>query len=258
MELAPEIAAYFIAREPAGPPPASRAGEGPLLGKSRPRPAAATRRWSGDAWLGLRQGSGAPLAAAEPSYGRSQAGAVLRYRLAPSNGHRPILYARATSALADPREREVAAGFAGRPLSGLPLSVAGEMRISQVPAGREVRPAAFAVTELPPARLPFGLHGEAYAQAGYVVGRFATPFVDGQARLDMRVTRLGKEGEVRAGGGVWGGAEKHAGRLDVGPSAALSFLLGETQSRVAVDYRFRVAGDAAPKSGPALTFSAGF
>ena len=50
----------------------------------------------------------------------------------------------------------------------------------------------------------------------------------------------------------------HAARLDVGPSAMVSFRLGEAQSRVAVDYRLRVAGDAAPASGPALTFSAGF
>jgi hypothetical protein len=101
------------------------------------------------------------------------------------------------------------------------------------------------------------MRGEGYAQAGYVGGRFATAFVDGQARIDRLVARLGKS-EVRAGAGVWGGAQKHAARLDVGPSATASFRLGETQSRVALDYRVRIAGDAAPKSGPALTISAGF
>jgi hypothetical protein len=234
------------------------AGEQPLLGRNAARRAVALSRWSGDGWLLLRGGSSGPLTAVGPSYGRSQTGAVLRYRLAESSGHRPVVYVRATRALQGPPETEVAAGLAARPFARLPVSVAGELRVTEGSAGREVRPAAFAVTELPPARLPGGLRAEVYAQAGYVGGRVATPFVDGQARIDAPVARLGKDAEVRAGGGVWGGAERHAARLDVGPSAMVSFRLGEAQSRVAVDYRLRVAGDAAPASGPALTFSAGF
>jgi len=103
----------------------------------------------------------------------------------------------------------------------------------------------------------FGVRGEAYVQAGYVGGRFATAFVDGQARAERRVARLG-EAEITAGTGAWGGAQKGAGRLDIGPTAAVSFRLGEARGRVAADYRFRVAGEAEPKSGPALTLSAGF
>jgi hypothetical protein len=258
MELAPEIAAYFIAQPPDPAPARTLAGEQPLLGRNAARRAVALSRWSGDGWLLLRGGSSGPLTAVGPSYGRSQTGAVLRYRLAESSGHRPVVYVRATRALQGPPETEVAAGLAARPFARLPVSVAGELRVTEGSAGREVRPAAFAVTELPPARLPGGLRAEVYAQAGYVGGRFATAFVDGQARIDAHVARLGKDGEVRAGGGVWGGAERHAARLDVGPSAMVSFRLGEAQSRVAVDYRLRVAGDAAPASGPALTFSAGF
>jgi hypothetical protein len=125
-------------------------------------------------------------------------------------------------------------------------------------AGSEVRPAAFAVTELPPARLPLGFRAELYAQAGYVGGRFATAFADGQVRVDRQVVPIGENAELRVGGAVSGGAQKHAERLDVGPSAAVSFRLGEANSRLALDYRFRVAGDAEPRSGPALTFSAGF
>jgi hypothetical protein len=258
MELPPEVVAYFVASgRLIGPAPALTAGP-PPISRTAARPAAAGRRWTGDAWLLARNGTNGPLAAAEPSYGRSQAGAVLRYRLAPESGHRPLAYLRTTRALAGPRESEVAAGLAARPLVGVPVSVAGEVRVSQGPARREIRPAAFAVTELPPARLPLGLRAEAYAQAGYVGGRFATAFVDGQARIDAPVTRLGSAAQVRVGGGVWGGAQKHAARLDVGPSASLSFRLGETQSRVAIDYRVRVAGSARPRSGPALTISAGF
>jgi hypothetical protein len=256
MELPPEIAAHFApARTPAAPLLAS--GQ-PLTGRIA-RPPANGSRWSGDGWLLLRDDRRGPLAAGVPSYGRSQAGAVLRYQLAPASGHRPVAYARATRALAGPREAEAAAGLSARPLAGVPLSLAAEVRVSEGLAGREVRPAAFAVTELPPAELPLGLRAEGYAQAGYVGGRFATAFIDGQARLDRRLARLDEdEDEVRAGAGVWGGAQEHAARLDVGPSATASFRLGATRSRVALDYRVRVAGDARPKSGPALTISAGF
>jgi hypothetical protein len=259
MELPPEIAAYFVA--PGGgaslaPELATSAPSPP--GKAAIRPMTVAGRWSGDAWLMLRNGSSGPIAVAGPSYGRSQAGTVLRYRLAPSNGHRPLAYVRTTRALAGPREDEIATGLSARPIAGLPLRVAGEVRVSEGSAGRELRPAAFAVTELPPAKLPLGLRAEAYAQAGYVGGRYATAFIDGQARIDGRITRLGAAAEVRAGAGVWGGAQSHAERLDIGPSATVNFRLGAARSRVALDYRVRVAGDAAPQSGPALTISAGF
>jgi hypothetical protein len=247
MEIPPEAAARR-----AGPPPDTLAAGTPS--DSAP----AIGRWSGDAWLLVRNGSSGPLTLGTPAYGRSQAGAVLRYRLAPASGHRPAVYARVTRALAGSRETEVAAGLSARPLAGLPVSVAGEMRVREGPAGREVRPAAFAVTELPPANLPRGLRAEGYLQAGYVGGHFATAFIDGQARIDAPVVRLAADTPVRVGGGVWGGAQKHAARLDVGPSAAVDFRLGDTLSRVALDYRVRVAGDAEPKSGPALTISAGF
>jgi hypothetical protein len=64
---------------------------------------------------------------------------------------------------------------------------------------------------------------------------------------------------VRAGAGAWGGAQKGASRLDLGPAATMGLGLGASASaRLALDWRFRVTGDAAPSSGPALTLSAGF
>jgi len=233
------------------------AGQKVLLGTTVSR-VQGIRRWSGDGWLYFRRDRVGPLATGEPFYGRSQAGAVLRYSLAPSSRHRPVGYLRVTQALAGPAEDELAAGLAARPFGGLPVSVAAELRVTAEKEGREMRPAVFAVTELPPIGLPFGWLGEAYAQAGYVGGRFATAFVDGQARVDARLANLGRGAQLRVGGGIWGGAQKHAARLDIGPGATVAFRLGEAQARLALDYRVRVAGDAEPRSGPALTFSAGF
>lgn len=253
-ELPAMLLAYLRAPTPgAGVPAASP----PLLAVREPGVA----RWSADAWLLLRGETTAPVPAGLPSYGRSQTGGVLRYLLAPASARRPQAYARANAALAGPRDEELAAGLSARPLPGLPLRVAAEVRLGRTAEGTDVRPAAYAVTELPPFRLPAGARGEAYLQAGYVGGRFATAFVDGQGRAERPVARFGpgKQGaELTAGAGVWGGAQKGAARLDVGPTAALTFRLGEVRGRVAADYRLRIAGDAQPASGPALTISAGF
>lgn len=217
------------------------------------------KRWSVDGWLLLRQGGVGTTAAGlpSPSYGASQAGAVIRYRLAPASAHRPALYLRASSAVQAPRGEELALGLSARPLAGVPVALQAELRATQQARGTTWRPAVGAVTELPRFDLPAGLSGEVYAQAGYVGGPGASAFVDGQLRIERRLARLGR-GELRAGLGAWGGAQKGANRVDVGPSATLDFPLGGGQGRVSADWRLRAAGNAAPKSGPAITLSAGF
>lgn len=220
-----------------------------------------TARWSGDAWLLLRDGSKGFTLPAGPvpsaAYGASQAGAVLRYRLDPVSARRPELYVRATTALHRPRGEELAAGFAIRPLAGVPVAALVEGRATRIVSGTVVRPAAALVTELPPADLPLGLHGEAYAQAGYVGGRYATGFADGQGRIEKRIVSA-SGWQLRAGAGAWGGVQKGARRIDVGPTATLDLPLGSASGRLAADWRFRIGGNAAPSSGPAITLSAGF
>lgn len=206
----------------------------------------------------MRRGGGAAnLGPGVGTYGASQAGAVLRYRLAPGTPYRPTAYFRASAALGGPLEREAAAGLSARPIEGLPVFVAIEGRVGQFGRRTLVRPAVMAVTELPPVALPLDARGEFYLQAGYVGGVGATAFVDGQIRADRRVVALGAL-ELRAGGGVWGGMQRGAERLDIGPSATVAIAHGPASARVAFDWRFRVAGSAEPSSGPALTISAGF
>jgi len=81
--------------------------------------------------------------------------------------------------------------------------------------------------------------------------------VDGPAWVDRSLASVG-DFDLRAGAAAWGGAQDDGERLDIGPTASVTFRLGDTRGRVAADYRFRVAGDAEPASGPALTLSAGF
>lgn len=234
---------------PSAAPPVATAGPA-----AWPKPPG---RWSADGWLLLRGDSATPAAAAGPSYGRSQVGAVLRYDLAPESDRRPSAYLRTSSALAGARERQFAAGLSFRPLREIPLRVAAEARVVETTAGTSLAPAVHAISELPRISLPLDLRGEAYLQGGYVAGRYETAFVDGQARVEKPLASIGA-GELSVAGGAWGGAQEGSARLDAGPSVAAVVPLGKAYGRLAIDYRFRVAGDAAPASGLALTLSAGF
>ena len=221
-------------------------------------------RWSLDSWAFWRQGSAStPVSQGRvPIYGASQAGAVLQYRFAPSSRHDPRLYARAYRALVRRGESEGALGASLRPLGGLPLRLAGEVRYTDAAFFNDVRPAAYAVTELAPLRLPFGTALEAYGQAGWVGGPGETAFADGQASVTRELPALGRATGDRLrlslGAGAWGGAQRDAERVDVGPTLRLDTRIGQVPARVSVDWRLRVAGDASPGAGVAATVSAGF
>lgn len=245
------------------------AGNAPFLPAARDaqaatKPSAGPGRWSLDTWAFQRQGSeAAPVSQGRvPVYGASQAGAVVQYRLARTGRYDPRLYLRAYQANVPGGESEVAFGASLRPLARIPLRLAGEARYTTGPLGGEIRPAAYAVTEFDPVRLPMGTRLEAYGQAGWVGGAGATPFADGQAviiRAMPVVGRLSRDAvRMSFGAGVWGGAQRDAQRLDIGPTLRFDVKVGRVPTRVSVDYRQRVAGDAAPVSGMAATISAGF
>ena len=65
-------------------------------------------------------------------------------------------------------------------------------------------------------------------------------------------------GEVSGGAAAWGGAQKDAERIDLGPSVRFDLSIGEAPARLSVDYRQRVAGEAEPPSGVVVTLSTRF
>jgi hypothetical protein len=132
-----------------------------------------------------------------------------------------------------------------------------EVRATRSQGQTEVRPAVIAVTEIAPVALPLGLTGEGYGQAGWVGGRYATAFADGQARVMRELATAGST-RLRIGAGAWGGAQKFAERLDIGPTIEAEFDTGAVVARLAVDYRVQVAGKASPGDGVAVTLSTGF
>jgi hypothetical protein len=241
--------------------PATRYGEpAALLGGRLGRLIGDPARWSMDAWALIRDnGDKIPSAGTLPAtYGASQAGAVLRYRLSLRDRRQLTAYLRTTSTVGGLSETSAALGLSARPLPAVPILAAVEGRVTEQGGMRRVQPAAMAVTALPPLALPGSLRAEVYAQGGYVGGRYATPFADGQIRVDRPLATLGRI-EARVGAGAWGGIQKGASRLDAGPGATVSMPLSpKVFGRFAVDWRFRVAGNAEPDSGPALTVAAGF
>lgn len=241
----------------AGPPVRAPPGEVPKTG-------ARTARWSADGWVLVRGGESAPsLVSGVSSYGGSQGGAVLRYALAPASPLRPRAYVRVSSALGSTvRQSEGAFGLALRPLRHVPVTVMGELRLQQGTGALRSRPVVMAVSELPPVRLPLGSEGEFYAQGGWAGGRDATAFYDMAATVQRPIAELLSGLALRVGGGVWSGGQRGAVRLDLGPRIEVHGLFGPPARRigvrVGVDWRFRVAGEAQPGSGPAVTVAAGF
>lgn len=239
---------------PPAPPPAAADPTVPV--KDDPR-------WSSERWLLMRRGSGAAAQApGAASYGASQAGAVARYRFGSGGQDSAYGYLRTSLAINAPgKDKEIAIGLGGRPLAKLPLRVLAEARLqdtSQSPT--RVRPVVTVVTELPWHNLPLGFRAEAYGQAGYAGGRDSTAFFDAQGLADHPVKRLLPIGkDLRVGAGFWAGGQKGAVRLDVGPRVSFALDLGEeVPSRIALDWRFRVAGNARPGSGPAITVASSF
>lgn len=221
-------------------------------------------RWSFDSWAFLRQGSNSLNSSQgrAPVYGASQLGATLQYRLAPTSSHDHKAYIRAYRALVSGGETELAVGLAARPVPSVPVRVQVEARLTNNAFGTELRPAIIAITELRAQKLPVGLKAETYAQGGYVGGAADTGFVEGQVAVTREVKNFDlsvtKSARLSVGAAAWGGAQRDAQRIDLGPSVRLDLAIGEVPARVSVDWRERVAGDAEPGSGVAATISTRF
>lgn len=236
----------------------------PYAARPVPRPAANPDRWFLDAYTFYRQGSSSlsPSQGRAPVYGASQVAANLQYRFAPGSRRDPRAFVRGYQALVQDGETELAAGLSARPLARVPLRVAGEVRAVRNPLGTDIRPAGYAVSELPPQRLPLRLLLETYGAAGYVGGEAATYFAEGQAAVTREIVSIDGPGDrpmrLSIGGAAWGGAQKDAQRVDVGPTVRLDLNVGQVPARISVDWREQVAGDAAPDSGVAATVSTRF
>lgn len=200
-------------------------------------------RWALSTWL-VARGNGGTAAAPGGQIGGGQAGARLAFLLAPRQ--RLAAYARAATPLRGPG-REAALGLEWQP-GRAPVRLVAERRFGLDGQGGGTGLGAIAGID----KAWRGIRLEAYGQAGVVLRRRTDPYADGAAR-GLREVQSGPV-RVALGGGAWGAAQRDAQRLDIGPSAALQVR----NLRFALDWRQRVAGEARPGSGLALTLGADF
>jgi hypothetical protein len=214
-------------------------------------------RWSLAAWIVAREGDGPQSAVGGPAtLGGSQAGVRLARTLDRDGTISAFL--RLTVPPRAVRGSDAALGLSWRPARALPVSVNVEQRIA---LGRDARsaPAAYLVAGVNDLGLPHGFRIDAYGQAGAVGVKHPQAFVDGAASVERRIGTVGGA-PLSAGAMVAGAAQPGAARIDIGPRLSLRFPVGgaENNSRLSLDWRERVAGDAAPGSGLALTLAGDF
>ena len=138
------------------------------------------------------------------------------------------------------------------PLPSIPVRILAERREGIGSDGRS----AFALLAhggVSNQRLAGPVIVDAYAQIGIVGLKSRDGFADGALRLSVPVVS-----RVSLGVGTWGAVQPGLSRVDVGPQLSYQLPALGREFRLSADWRVRVAGNAAPGSGPALTLSTDF
>ena len=199
------------------------------------------------AWALLRGEPGPAGLATGGTLGGSQAGARLTYNVS------PLLAAtlRSSSPVGGARGGEVAGGIKLTPFRSIPISLTAERRqaIGSTGGGRSAF-AMFLEGGVYQRPIAWGFNLDGYAQGGVVGIRSRDLFADGGFTLTRPVY-----GRFSAGVGMWGGVQPGLYRVDAGPRVSMKV---RNTMRVHLDWRQRVAGNAEPGSGPAVTLAADF
>ena len=198
-------------------------------------------------WALLRGAPGVGSLASGGTLGGSQAGARLTYAF----NHWVAASLRTTSPVGGSRGAEVAGGVRLTPFRSIPFSITAERRqaISPHGGGRSAF-AVFVEGGLYRQPMPLDFNLDAYVQAGVVGLNRRDLFADGAMTFTRPVW-----GRFSAGFGVWGGAQPGIYRVDAGPRLSIRI---RDNIHAHVDWRQRLAGNAEPSSGPALTLAADF
>jgi hypothetical protein len=201
------------------------------------------------AWALVRGTQGAPIGpsslASGGNLGGSQAGARLTYAL-----NRQVAASLRTSSDLGRRGFEVAGGVRVRPLVSVPVWITAERRQRVGQFGGRDAFAIFAEGGLYQRPLPWQFSLDAYFQGGIVGLKSRDYFLDGAVAVTRPVYK-----NFSAGFGLWGGAQPGLYRVDVGPRVSMKV---RNNVRVHFDWRQRLAGNASPGSGPAITLGADF
>lgn len=210
-----------------------------------PPPNGGTSRFSGSAWSLARSAGGGPGLANGGQLGGSQVGARVFYAPGPKT---MALTGRVSAPLGTRLGREASVGVA---LRGKTVGVIVEHRFALDRGGRDA-PSVTVYGGVSEISLGGGIRLDGYAQAGVVGVTRPAGFIDGAIRLERTVAE-DRNSRLSAGIALTGGAQPGVSRLDIGPQLVARVPVGSTAVRVSAEWRQRIAGHAAPGSGPAVT-----
>jgi hypothetical protein len=216
-------------------------------------PSRITSRLSGDLWLFTRSANN-PLSAA--NLGESQAGGRFKFSMF-SNPRRPTISASMRFATplkgVDP---EISPGISIKTGQNLPIEFIVERRI-RTNNGNKDQWTLLIATGVSERDIGQGLSLEGYGQAGFVGTKKTIPFAQLGAGLHRSV--LDQKGlQLKAGAGFWIDQQNSSGRVDIGPEVVALIKAGDRPLRLSGQWRIKVAGNAEPGSGPALSIATSF
>lgn len=237
----------FAETQPVAAPEVSVAATPISRGAASVEPRHERSEWSASGWLLVRGGGGSGLVPA-PSLGGDQIGARIAWT--PVNGAGFSGFVRAAAPLRG-AGREVTVGVEWQP-GELPVRLVAEHRFA-ADRGIVGGPGLAVVGGVYDVALGAGFAIDAYGQAGVIARRRSEPYADGSLRVARAISD-----SVSVGVGSWAGAQRGVERLDIGPTVAIAMPGAGGRWRLSADWRHRVAGNARPGSGPALTLGADF
>jgi hypothetical protein len=215
------------------------------------------RSWSPtlSGWAIIRSSQGSPPLATNGQLGASQAGfRVQQPLLRPDDALQIAANLRVSTPIGQSLGKEAGLGVALQRRGRVPIELIIERRIGLDRGGRNAF-ALIAVAGVDDIELAKNTYLSGYGQSGVVGLRANDGFADGAIRIDRAIDRSKR---WRVGAGLWGSAQPGVARLDVGPIVALRQRIGTANARIALEYRWRVEGDARPGSGPALSIGTDF
>lgn len=203
-------------------------------------------RFSGSAWLLGRGGDSINSLVPAGELGGSQFGARLNYAVS-----RTIF---ATSRISGPlASRSGSEATLGVGIRHRSIGVIIEQRFA-LDAKRRSATSVTAYGGVSDIPLPASFRLDGYGQAGLVD---RSGFADGALRVERTILTQGRL-RLSAGAGVWGAVQPSLSRLDVGPQVVAQIPLIGRAVRLSAEWRTRIAGNASPANGPAVTLGTDF
>lgn len=212
------------------------------------------------AFVFLRPGSRAPtspaIVAANPLLGGGQAGFSYRHRF---SGDAPVQWgaiARIQSAIDPQSDARLSLGLYAHPLRRVPIFLGAEARVGfDHSAADDLLLHGYGGTSIRLGNRDGRV--DIYGQAGAAIGAQTTAFADAQAQYSQPLVRLAGE-DVRLGAALNVGAQGSSWRVDAGPQIQWRLPLANPPLDLKLAWRERLAGNADPATGLAITLSSDF